>query len=868
MVRPGVTITTWWSSGLPTWRRAPIWRRRLARSGNARGHRQRSNETNAAGCCAGDATTSRCDKFTSQRVPGGVSCAIMSDLVHSVELSDGALFADRYRIVGILGRGGMGVVYRAIDLTLGEEVALKLVSGVVEGRSDVMTRFRQEVRLSRRVTHPNVIRVHDLGEQDQQLYMTMEVINGPTLRTILRNQMSLPLNRAIEIARTMATALSAAHAVGVIHRDLKPTNVLIDSTGRVVLTDFGIARFLYDDRGLTDGIIGTMSYMAPEQMMNGLIDERTDLYSLGVVFHEMLLGVRPSGPMEHIAARLSQELAKVPPRLAMLLMSCLAIDADLRPSSAAEFIAVLDTIHAGTDDVTLDVDTTLVSHNKTGPLAVTPRKTIPPVPIVEPPSPKVTIPPITPPVPSTPPPPQKLAVLPCRYRGPAEHEYLADVLTDELVDAISRIRGLLVFGSGATERFRTTRDPATIGQTLGAPVLIDGTVQAMGDRVRVAVRLVETSTGLQKLALQYDGRTSEIFEFQESVVRRVAEEMRVEIVNMAHADEVPSEAVDLYLEARRELRNPDPESTVQAVTFLDRAVDLAPSFGPALAAHAFACTRAWFLHMFGDRQAWYDRALTSVSRAGAYANHIAETHLAEGSFRANSGDYRAAAASLKRALEFAPGCPAVHEYIGMLQCEAGHIKKGLEHLELAAQLDPSRPLTWGNVARIRSLSGNRNGAIEALQRLEALERPDRFQASVVLRIRDALWHKDPEALDQSLLVLEASSNATNNVFFQMYVAVVQGYDDAIKPLARYPSELPTSVSPRFKMATYQWVTEALLAAKQQELALETLCSAATSVLVDLYWLEKCPLLGPLRDDYAFLESVRLTRERAAAITPF
>jgi len=293
----------------------------------------------------------------------------MSDLVHSVELSDGALFADRYRIVGILGRGGMGVVYRAIDLTLGEEVALKLVSGVVEGRSDVMTRFRQEVRLSRRVTHPNVIRVHDLGEQDQQLYMTMEVINGPTLRTILRNQMSLPLNRAIEIARTMATALSAAHAVGVIHRDLKPTNVLIDSTGRVVLTDFGIARFLYDDRGLTDGIIGTMSYMAPEQMMNGLIDERTDLYSLGVVFHEMLLGVRPSGPMEHIAARLSQELAKVPPRLAMLLMSCLAIDADLRPSSAAEFIAVLDTIHAGTDDVTLDVDTTLVSHNKTGPLA-------------------------------------------------------------------------------------------------------------------------------------------------------------------------------------------------------------------------------------------------------------------------------------------------------------------------------------------------------------------------------------------------------------------------------------------------------------------------------------------------------------------
>lgn len=810
-----------------------------------------------------------CENSTSQHALIGVgSGIIMSDLMQTVELADGALFADRYRIVGILGRGGMGVVYRAIDLTLGEEVALKLVHCVVEGRADVVTRFRQEVRLSRRVTHPNVIRVHDLGEQDNQLYMTMELITGSTLRTILRNQSSLPLNRAIDIARTMATALNAAHAVGVIHRDLKPTNVLIDSTGRVVLTDFGIARFLHDDRNLTDGIVGTMSYMAPEQMMNGPIDERTDLYSLGVVFHEMLIGVRPSGPMDHIAARLSQELAKVPPRVAMLLMSCLAIEPDLRPASAAEFIAVLDTIHAGTDDATLDAENTMISPNKTGPLAVTPRKTIPPVPIVEPPSPKFTIPPITPAVASIPPPPQKLAVLPCRYRGPSEHEYLADVLTDELVDAISRIRGLLVFGSGATERFRTTRDPATIGQTLGAAVLIDGTVQAMGDRVRVAVRLVETATGLQKLALQYDGRTSEIFEFQESVVRRVAEEMRVEIVNMAHADEVPSDAVDLYLEARRELRNPDPESTVQAVAFLDRAVEMAPNFGPALAAHAFACTRAWFLHMFGDRQAWFDRALASVNRATTYANHIAETHLAEGSFRANSGDYRAAAAALKRALEFAPGCAAIHEYVGMLQCEAGHIKKGLEHLELAAAMDPSRPLTWGNVARIRSLSGDRKEAIDALQRLEALERPDRFQASVILRIRDALWCKDPEALDQYLLVLEASSNATNNTFFQMYVAALQGYDDAIQPLARYPSELSGSVSPRFRMATYQWVTEALLAAKQQELALETLCSAATTVLVDLYWLEKCPLLAPLRDDYAFLESVRLTRERAAAITPF
>lgn len=792
----------------------------------------------------------------------------MAETSQTLELTDGTIFADRYQIEGLLGRGGMGVVYRAIDLTLGEDVALKLLACGVEGRAEVVTRFRQEVRLSRRVTHPNVVRVHDLGEHQNQLYMTMEFVSGTTLRTLLRNEAPIAVNRAIEIARTMAMALGAAHAVGIIHRDLKPTNVLIESTGRVVLTDFGIARFLHDDLGLTDGIVGTMSYMAPEQMVNGAIDERTDLYTLGIVLYEMLMGVRPAGPSEHVAVRLAHEGSNIPSRLIMLLLSCLSIESALRPASAAAFIAALDAIRSNSDEPTMSAESTMVSPGKTGPLPLVPRKTIPPLPVVEVVSPAMTPPPVTPSPSLAPPTPQKIAVLPCRYRGPAEHEYLADVLTDELVDAISRIRGLLVFGSGATERFRTTRDPATIGNALGTPVLIDGTVQAMGDRVRVSVRLVETTSGLQRLALQYDGRTAEIFEFQESVVRRVAEEMRVELVTMAHANAVPSEAVDLYLEARREMRNPDPVSSMQAVSLLERAIDMAPDFSAAMAAHALACTRVWFLNMFGDGQAWAERSLDSVSRACAFAGHLAESHLAEGTFRANSGDYRAASAALQRAVELAPGCAAVHEYVGMLQCEAGHVKKGLEHLELTAELDPSRPVAWANIARMRSLAGDRKGAAAALQRLEALERPDRFQASVVIRIRDAMWHKDAAALDQYLCVLENSANAMNNRFFKMYAAALQGYDEAIQPLSRYPFELPTSVSPRFKMAAFQWVAEVLIACKQQDLALEAICGAATTVLLDLHWLEKCPVLAPVRDDYAYLESIRLTRERAAAIPPF
>lgn len=792
----------------------------------------------------------------------------MSEPVPHVELVPGSVFADRYRIEGLLGRGGMGAVYRVNDLTLGEDIALKLLSCARQEHADLVTRFRQEVRLSRRVTHPNVVRVHDLGEHGNLLYMTMELVAGSTLRTALRNEAPLPLGRAIDIARTMALALGAAHAAGIIHRDLKPTNVLIESTGRVVLSDFGIARFLHEDVGLTQGIVGTMHYMAPEQVLAGHIDERTDLYALGVVFYEMIVGERPTGPAANVSARLAQEGARIPQSLALLLLSCLALEPASRPSSAMAFVAALDALEQTTVDPLLDAEATKISAGKGTAPRSSGRQPHPSVGSIGSGIPVVSAPPMTPQVVSSSVPAQKLAVLPFRYRGPAEHEYLADVLTDELVDAISRIRGLLVFGSGATQRFRTERDPARVGQELGTPAFIDGTVQAMGDRLRVTVRLVETATGLQRQTLQYDGRTADIFEFQESVVRRVAEEMRVELVTMAHAHAAPSEAVDLYLEARRELRNPDPVSSAQAVAFLERAIELAPDFSPAIAAHAVACTRTWFLHMFSNRQVWADRTSASVARAIMYASHIAESHLAEGTFRANLGDYRAATAALQRALELAPACAAVHEYVGMLQCEAGHVKKGLQHLDMTAELDPSRPLVWGNIMRVRFLSGDRKGALAAMQRLEALERPDRFQASVVLRIRDALWHDDPETLQRDLPVLEASAKAMNNVFFQLFAAALLGDDAALHPLFRFPFELPETVSPRFRMGAFQWATEVLMRRKQLAWALETVCSAATTVLVDLYWLEKCPLLDPLRTDYAFLEAVRLTRERAAAITPF
>ena len=212
------------------------------------------------------------------------------------ELAQGELFADRYEIQEPLGRGGMGTVYRARDLALGEDIALKLLSFTETPAPVAVLRFRREVKLARRVTHPNVARLYDIGEHLGTLYLTMELIDGPTLRAVLRSERRLAVRRVIEVGRALAAGLSAAHQAGVIHRDLKPTNILIDRSGRVVLSDFGIARGLDEDQSLTTGVVGTPYYMAPEQCEGALeLDGRADVYALGVVLFEMLTGKLPFG---------------------------------------------------------------------------------------------------------------------------------------------------------------------------------------------------------------------------------------------------------------------------------------------------------------------------------------------------------------------------------------------------------------------------------------------------------------------------------------------------------------------------------------------------------------------------------------------
>jgi serine/threonine-protein kinase len=246
----------------------------------------------------------------------------------------------RYRIVALVGQGGMGEVYRADDLALGQPVALKFLPDHLARDPDRLARFRNEVKLARQVSHPHVCRVHDIGEADGRPFLTMEYIDGEDLGSLLRRIGRLPPDKAVELSRQVCAGLGVAHSQGVLHRDLKPANVMIDGGGQARITDFGLAALAGHVRG-DEARAGTPAYMAPEQRAGREVTVRSDLYSLGLVLYKMFTGRHPGRPDEGGIAPPSQVVAGLDPRLDQVILTCLEEDPGRRPPSALAVAAGL-----------------------------------------------------------------------------------------------------------------------------------------------------------------------------------------------------------------------------------------------------------------------------------------------------------------------------------------------------------------------------------------------------------------------------------------------------------------------------------------------------------------------------------------------
>jgi eukaryotic-like serine/threonine-protein kinase len=268
-------------------------------------------------------------------------------------LPSGMLLAQRYEIVQILGQGGMGAVYKATDLELKRTVALKVIRPDLARDKAIVERFKQELLLAHQVTHRNVIRIYDLSEAEGMKFITMEYVDGENLLTLIRQKKRFTPDESVEIMQQVCRALEAAHTVGVIHRDLKPQNVMRDKTGRVVVMDFGLARTLEGD-GMTQSgaLVGTMEYMSPEQALGKTLDQRSDIFALGLIFYEMLTGQMPFKANSTIASlirRTQEQVAPVsdhdntiPRSVSNIVSKCLARDLELRYQTTSDLLRDLE----------------------------------------------------------------------------------------------------------------------------------------------------------------------------------------------------------------------------------------------------------------------------------------------------------------------------------------------------------------------------------------------------------------------------------------------------------------------------------------------------------------------------------------------
>ncbi|WP_437620514.1 protein kinase domain-containing protein [Sorangium sp. So ce1151] len=753
------------------------------------------------------------------------------------------VLAGRYELLGLVGIGGMGSVYRARDLELEELVAVKVLRRELSGAPEVIERFRREVRLARKVTHPNVARVFDIGEHDGDRFLTMEFVDGEALAGLLARERRLSVGRAIDIAESVCTGLGAAHRAGVIHRDLKPDNVLIGRDGRVVLTDFGIARALAPDgeAGKTLGsVLGTPAYMAPEQVQGAAdIDARADLYALGAMIYEMLTGERAwqgDAPLAVAAARLVSDApdprrrrADLPDALARMVLRCMARSRDDRYESVEGVAQEL---------ASLTRPAAIASHT------ITPLQGRTPIPgsisgVSEQGG-------------------KSVAVLPFTNQGPASDAYLAEELTDDLIDTLSMTPGLRVRPRVVMARWKDgDADPREIGRELGVQVVVGGSVRRRDGTVRISARLLSVTDGFQLWAKRFDRPEAEVLRINDEVAEAIAGALTLD--GAAPSRTAPSDpvALDLFLRGRHEYRSFWPEHQERAIALFEQALERAPGDPMILSAYALARSRFWF---FTDQGG--DLAIEVAARAVAAAPGLPDARLAMASVKFQRLDVVGAMRELKAALASRAGNAEAEGLIGTILLECGAFEEGARRARSALARDPDVALAGYALARALALQGRWS---EGDDLLKALPVARSASGNAVLRIRRALWLREPEVVEKlpKKLVSEAFPGI-DEPFVQLVGDIVDGRLSDVRP-APAPGASPTVAALRRTSFLRQIQAEIAGFLGQGELALAALELSLADGLFDLPWIERCPVLAGLHGEPRFAAIHAEVERRASAV---
>jgi len=600
-------------------------------------------------------------------VPPGESAQTETMQTPKLELATGTIFAGRFEVIEELGKGGMGRVYKVFDTKIKEKVALKLLQPEVSAEEQAIERFSNELRLARKIAHPHVCRTFDLGEDKKIHYITMEYVPGEDLKSILRMTGPMSMQKTLAIVRQVCLGLAEAHRLGVIHRDLKPQNIMVDREGNAKIMDFGIARSI-KTKGMTGVgvIIGTPEYMSPEQVEGTEADQRSDIYSLGIIMFEMLTGRRPFDGDSSLSIALKQKSEippdpakfnpQIPENLSRVILKCLEKNRALRFGRAEDLLVELDGIAKVMDQMVLPTKADATSEIK---------KRI------------------------------SLAVLPFIDLSPEkDQEYFCDGLAEELINSLIPLRTLRVASRTSAFSYKgKDLDVREIGQRLNVGTILEGSVRKAGNRLRITAQLINVADGYHLWSERYDRDLNDVFAIQEELSLAIVDKLKVKLIGeereaLAKRPTDNVEAYNAYLRGRYHLNKGTRGSIDRAIEHFEEAVRLVPDYAQAYAGIAEAYHTMGFWDLLPAKEA-FPRAREFAEKTIALDPTNVEAHSVLATVMMYfDWNWKAAEKVFQKAIELNPNNARTRNYHSMLLTAVGKTDEAYEENRRANALDP------------------------------------------------------------------------------------------------------------------------------------------------------------------------------------
>jgi serine/threonine-protein kinase len=618
------------------------------------------------------------DSFLVHAPPALVAEALQAeDGEVSAQPSEPLVLNDRYIIERELGRGGMGRVLVAQDAKLNRKVAIKfLVTGMHDEQA--LRRFEQEARAAGSLNHPNVLVIYDAGLHQGRPYIISELLEGDTLRGRLAGT-PLPISAAVDYAVQLAEGLAAAHAKGIVHRDLKPENLFITEDGRLKILDFGIAKLtvpkipsgnLEEPLQTQPGaILGTIGYLSPEQIRGEPADERSDLFSAGLILYEMFSGKRAfqeASPLETAYAILNAEPSELPAQVTAtmkeIIRHCLKKGPEERFQSARELGVQL---RAAANELSLrSVLNEYQAPSRRNDLGQI----------------------------------SSIAALPfVNLSGDPSNEYFSDGLTEELINALAKVEDLRVAARTSAFQFKgKNSDVREIGRRLGVAAVLEGSVRKEGDSLRITAQLISTSDGYHLWSETYDREMTQVFAIQEDISRAIVETLKLRAAEKRSGPLVTRhtehpEAHDLYLRGRYFWNKRGQEGAKKSIQYFQQAIEKDPHYAPAYAGLADAYLSLAFSFDAGTVPPGEaaPRAKAAALKALELDDRLAPAHisLAFVCFL-YEWDWNEAEKQFQRALALDPRYPHTHHWYSHYLLALGRVEESLAHSKRALELDP------------------------------------------------------------------------------------------------------------------------------------------------------------------------------------